>query len=78
MSSDEWLRFGFEQGWVSPAVCATHDGIPLSDVEAEDEDNCVHIVRLYEDFNVKAAVEAAGGPAVWRASNRGWSVDGDN
>lgn len=75
MSFDEWLRFGFEQGWCGPSVCETHDGLPVSEAEVdafEDGDPCVHVVRLYEDEVVKAAVEAYHSPSVWRASNQGW------
>lgn len=74
-SFDEWLRYGFEQGWCGPSVCETHDGLPVSEAEVdgfEDGDPCVHVVRLYEDADVKAAVEAYHSPSVWRASNQGW------
>lgn len=71
-SFDEWVRFGFEQGWVSPPVCETHDGTPMTEAEADDGDTCIHILRLYEDAEHKAAVELEHAPSVWRASNQGW------
>ena len=75
MTFDEWVKFGYEQGWVSPPVCQTHDGIPFSAEESEQfetDDPCIHIMRLYEDAEQKAAVEAEHGPSVWRATNQGW------
>lgn len=77
MTFDEWVKFGFEQGWVSPPVCETHDGVPMSEAEHaefEEGDPCVHIVRLYDSPEHKAAVEAAHSPSVWRATNQGWGV----
>jgi hypothetical protein len=72
MDFDEWVRFGFEQGWVGPPVCETHDGLPLSEAEADDDEPCIHVIRLYEDSEHKVAVEAAHSPSVWRATNQGW------
>lgn len=69
MTFNEWLAQGIEEGWVGPAVCYTHDGLPLS--EAEDEefqegDPCIHILRLYEDADHKAAIETNHAPSIWR------------
>ena len=72
MTFDEWLQFGFENGWCGPDVCATHDGTPLSDEECDEDEPCVHIVRLYDSLETKRAVEEAHSPSVWRASNKGW------
>jgi hypothetical protein len=69
MDYSDWISYGMEQGWAGPAVCATHDGVPSSEAEElewEDGDPCQHIVRLYEDLDVKAAVEANHAPSVWR------------
>lgn len=74
---EEWLRQGIENGWAGPAVCATHDGLPTTaaeDVEFESEDPCIHIIRLYDDLDQKAAVEENHSPSVWRATNRGIDV----
>ncbi|MBF4194614.1 hypothetical protein MHAEM_21351 [Mycolicibacterium phlei] len=62
---------GYEAGFIGPPVCATHDGLPMSEDEYEDDESCVHILRLYDDADVKAAVEADHPPSVWRAVNRG-------
>ena len=69
---DAWVRLGYERGWVSPPVCETHDGLPLSEAEAEDMEPCIHIMRLYESAEHKAAVESEHSPSVWRATNQGW------
>ena len=68
---DTWIRQGMAQGWCGPPVCFTHDGLPAS--EAEDNDNgdpCLHIIRLYQDAEAKTAIEANHSPSVWRATNR--------
>lgn len=70
---EEWLKLGVEAGWIGAPVCHTHDGLPLSaaeEAEFEESDPCVHILRLYEDAESKAAVEANHAPSVWRKSNR--------
>ena len=72
MTFDEWVRIGYERGWVSPPVCETHDGLPLSEAEAEDMEPCIHIMRLYESPEHKAVVESEHAPSVWRATNQGW------
>lgn len=75
MTFDEWLKLGFDAGFCGPAVCSTHDGVPTSaseDIEFENGDEpCVHVLRLYEDLEVKAAVEESHAPSQWRASNAG-------
>jgi hypothetical protein len=38
------------------------------------EDPCVHILRLYDDAETKASVEAEHSASVWRATNRGLSL----
>lgn len=69
MDFDEWAALGLEKGWVGPAVCYTHDGLPLTGDE-EDEfdegDPCVHILRLYESPEMKQAVEENHAASVWR------------
>jgi hypothetical protein len=75
---DDWLQYGYQQGWCGPAVCSTHDGTPMSDSEAnefdEGDEPCIHVLRLYADPEEKAAVEADHSPSQWRASNRGLSA----
>jgi hypothetical protein len=75
---DEWLQEGISNGFVGPAICYTHDGLPLSEQENEEfeeGDPCVHILRLYEDKETKVAVEENHSPSVWRASNAGFDLD---
>ena len=69
MTHEEWLRLGLANGWCGPAVCYTHDGIPMSEAEESefvDYDFCIHIVRLYEDDEMKNAIEAHHTPSMWR------------
>lgn len=77
MDFEEWLRAGIEAGWIGPTICYTHDGLPTSEAEDsdfEEGDPCIHILRLYENSENKAAVEANHSPSVWRATNRGIDV----
>lgn len=78
MTFEEWLEYGFNQGWCGPEVCETHDGLPISEAESaefEEGDPCIHIIRLYEDLDVKKAVEENHSASVWRATNRGYTVE---
>jgi hypothetical protein len=74
----EWLQEGLTLGFVGPAVCHTHDGLPLSekeDTEFEDGgDPCIHILRLYEDKETKQAVEQSHSPSTWRATNSNFTI----
>lgn len=72
---EQWLRWGYERGWCGPPVCGPHDGLPLTEDEDEDPDQCWHIIRLYADDDEKNNVEDNHSPSVWRASNRGWKGD---
>lgn len=77
MNFEEWLQFGINQGWCGPTICYTHDGIPTSeaeDNEFEEGDPCIHILRLYEDYNQKVAIQQNHAPSVWRATNAGYDV----
>lgn len=53
MDFNEWAQYGIDQGWSTPPICATHDGIPHTEEEDkawdEGEDPCVHVVRLASD-----------------------------
>lgn len=69
--AEQWLRYGWEQGFCGPPCCATCDGIPATEDEYE-ADACVHILRLYADPDEAARVIAEHPPTTWRASNRGW------
>jgi hypothetical protein len=76
MEYEEWLEYGWQQGWVSPPTCYTHDGLPMTEDEDEEFgegfDPCVYIIRVYEDQNHRLAVEYSDSTLSWRASNRGW------
>ena len=75
MDRDEWLLYGYERGWVSPPMCSTHDGPPLTEAEEwqfdDGDDPCVCVMRVYADDAEREACEANGGPVLWRAKNRG-------
>lgn len=68
MEYQEWYELGRQQGFISPAVCSTHDGIPMSDEEIalfdDGDDPCIHVLRLYEDKEKAAQVEP--NVPVWR------------
>lgn len=67
MDFDEWLEYGFKQNWVSNDVCQTHDGVPMSEAEVEqfeEDDPCIHVLRLYPNRDVKIAVEANNPPSI--------------
>lgn len=68
LSYSEWIQIGLENRWCGPAVCFTHDGLPTTlDEDNDDEfDNCVHIIRLYENVEIAKAVEENHSPSVWR------------
>ena len=75
MDFDAWLKTGYDNGWIGPDVCVTHDGVPMTaseEAESETGDPCVHVVRLYESTDTKKDVEENHGPSVWRATNKGW------
>lgn len=71
LTFEQWLAMGYSEGWCGPAVCYTHDGLPTSAVEDEEFDDgndpCMHIVRLYEELEVKIAIEENHSPSQWRA-----------
>lgn len=72
LTFSEWMTYGIEKGWCGPPVCYTHDGLPMSneeDVEfGEGQDPCMHIVRMYEDIEMKERIENNHSPSTWRNS----------
>lgn len=75
MTAEEWLKYGWDKGYCGPAMCYTHDGLPMSEEEDEElfeSDPCIHILRLYEDQEHRRQVELNDAPTNWRASNQGW------
>lgn len=78
MDFEEWLKIGIQEGWCGPAICYTHDGLPLSleeDQLFEESDPCIHVIRLYDDEYHKRAVEENHSPSIWRATNRGIEIN---
>jgi len=77
-SFDEWLQEGISHGFCGPAICYPHDGIPSTELEDEQYDEggdpCMHILRLYEDLEMKKAVEENHSPSIWRATNSGFEI----
>lgn len=61
MTFDEWIQEGMRNGWCGVPVCETHDGLPMTKQEEDSvwdgDDPCVHILRLYESAEQKAAVD---------------------
>jgi hypothetical protein len=69
MTLDEWLEIGITNKWCGPAICHTHDGLPTSeaeDIEFEEDDPCIHIIRLYESAEQALSIEENHSPSVWR------------
>lgn len=73
LTFEQWLKYGWDKGWCGPDVCAVHDGTPMTEFELDWMDDCVHVIRLYEDETQRLAVEKEHAPTNWRASNRGWT-----
>ena len=71
MTFQEWLEIGIQNSWCGPAVCETHDGLPLSE-EEEDEfyeqglDPCIHVLRLYQSIPHRMSIELNHSPSQWR------------
>lgn len=79
MEFNEWVRRGMEEGWCGPPVCATHDGVPMSEAECDESyewDVCIHVIRLYSDEKTRAAVEADHSPSRWRKQDVGVAPNG--
>ena len=72
MTFNEWITYGIEKGWCGPPVCFTHDGLPMSEQEYaefdEGQDPCTHVVRMYEDIDMKKEIEDNHSPSQWRNS----------
>lgn len=75
MNFNQWLEYGLKQNWCSPPVCEIHDGTPLSESESNEFENgsdpCIHIIRLYNDVEMKNAVEVYSSFLNGQASNFG-------
>ncbi len=73
MNFNQWLEYGYNHNWCSPPICEIHDGTPLSESESVEFENgfdpCIHIIRLYNDIEMKSAVETYSSFLDWRASS---------
>jgi hypothetical protein len=67
---EEWITYVQRRGWIGPIVCATHDGIPMSEAEEQEfedgGDPCQWIYRKYDGEEHKLAVEDNHAPSRWR------------
>ena len=76
MNFEKWLQYGYKNKWCGPSVCKIHEGLPTTIFENEElfkgNDPCIHIIRLYDDEDMKQAVEANHSASRWLADNRGF------
>jgi hypothetical protein len=72
LTFEDWMTYGIEKGWCGPPVCYTHDGLPMSEQEYsefdEGQDPCAHVVRMYDDIDMKKNIENNHSPSNWRNS----------
>jgi len=70
MTFDHWLKLGMDYGFCGPAICATHDGHPMTEAEElefeDGYDPCIHMLRVYSDEDHKRLVEENHAPSTWR------------
>lgn len=70
LSYYDWLEAGLRNGFISPPVCAIHDGLPTTEEEDTEfdkgHDPCVFVIRPYESEEQKKNVEENHAPSVWR------------
>ena len=48
MTFDEWIKLGYDEGFCSPPVCSTHDGVPTTATEDEEWD----LLEFFEEMDV--------------------------
>lgn len=52
LSFDDWIKQGYDKGWISDVFCNTHDGPPMTEEEAKSwddgEDPCSYHVKIWE------------------------------
>lgn len=65
----EWYVAGYLKGWIGAPHCYTHDGLPVSNEEKEDDSRCVHVFRIYEDEATKRGVERDHLPSEWSSNH---------
>ena len=70
MTFEEWLTFGMDRHWIGPPICETCDGIPRTPNEELDwvrgDESCIYILRLYQDYETRIAVESNHDASIWR------------
>jgi hypothetical protein len=50
MDFDAWLKMGYENGWVGPDVCSTHDGVPMT---ASEEAEFETVRTMFIEVNIE-------------------------
>jgi len=49
---NEWMQYGYQQGWISDVFCDTHEGPPLNDEQMQEFDDggdpCVFCIKVLE------------------------------
>jgi hypothetical protein len=77
VNQEEWLKYGWQNGFCTAPVCSTHDGVPFSSSETDQfdqgYDDCTFIVRLYADLAERKAVEAFNQVLQQRELEAGWA-----
>ena len=52
MDFETWMKYGYDNNWISDVFCNTHDGGPLTDDEQQEWDEggdpCMFCVRVME------------------------------
>lgn len=48
---EDWIEYGYDQGWISDVFCDTHDGTPWTDEEYQELekglDPCAFCIRVF-------------------------------
>lgn len=74
MNIDQWLQYGYKNGWCTAPLCITHDGLPTSETEdhqLEQDDICIAIIRLCDDHQHQTQITDNHTASQWRAHNLG-------
>jgi hypothetical protein len=68
LNFDAWITYGLRRGWIGPPICISHEGLPISNEEFEDNDRCAMMIRIYDTPIQQADVERSHLPSI---NNRG-------
>ena len=75
---DDWLKYGYKNGFCGPPICPIHDNLPLTAIEAEDiwdgGEPCIAIVRIYNSKEIKQLVENNHQASINRADDLDWNL----